>query len=246
MKLSIKAGSTSVSVNVFIQDSSSTTGAGLTGLVYNTSGLTCYYALPRAAAVAVTLATLAAVTSAYSSGGFKEIDATNMPGWYRLDIPDAALASGRFVDLHLKGAANMAPLPIEIELTGWDNQDGVRGGCTSLPNAAAGANGGLPTVDANNSVKLQTAIKKNVALAKFPFVMADATTGAAATGKTVTVTRSLDGGAFAGGTLGAVTEVGNGVYYCDIGAGDVNGATMTFKASASGCTDTLLPMTIEP
>src|SRR3954470_23989587 len=99
MKLSIKAGATSQTVNVWIQDSSSTTGAGLTGLVFNTSSLTAYYALPKAAAVSITLATLAAVTTAYSSGGFKEIDATNMPGWYRLDLPDAAIASGRFVSV---------------------------------------------------------------------------------------------------------------------------------------------------
>lgn len=145
MKLSIKVGATSQTVNIFIQDSSSTTGAGLTGLVYNTASLVAYYALTRAAAVSITLATLAAITTAWSSGGFKEVDATNMPGWYRLDIPDAALASGRFVAIHLKGATNMAPLPIEIELTGWDNQDGVRGGLTALPNAAAEAAGGLYT-----------------------------------------------------------------------------------------------------
>jgi hypothetical protein len=132
MKLSIKVASTSQTVNVFIQDSSSTTGAGLTGLVFNTASLTAYYALPKAAAVSITLATLAAVTSAYSSGGFKEIDATNMPGWYRFDIPDAALASGRFVSLHLKGATNMAPLPLEIELTGWDNQSATDGGLSKL------------------------------------------------------------------------------------------------------------------
>lgn len=148
MKLSVQVGSTSQSVNVFIQDSSSTTGAGLSGLVYNTSGLTAYYGLPRAAAAAISLATLAAVTSAYSSGGFKEIDATNMKGWYRFDIPDAALASGRFVSIHLQGAANMAPCPIEIELTGWNNQDSVRAGLTALPNAAAEASGGLATLSA--------------------------------------------------------------------------------------------------
>lgn len=148
-KIDILAGATSVSVNVFIRDSSSTTGGGLTGLVFNTASLTAYYALPRAAAVQITLATLAAVTSVYSSGGFKEIDATNMPGWYRLDIPDAALASGRFVDIHLKGATNMAPTPVEIALTGWNNQDAVRGGLTALPNANAAANGGLPILGAN-------------------------------------------------------------------------------------------------
>jgi hypothetical protein len=144
MKLSIQAGSTSQTINVFIQDSSSTTGAGLAGLVYGSSGLTAYYALPKAAAAAITLATLAAITTAWSSGGFKEIDATNMPGWYRLDIPDAALASGRFVSIHLQGATNMAPLPIEIELTGWNNQDAVHGGMTALPNVAAGISGGMP------------------------------------------------------------------------------------------------------
>ena len=134
MKLSILAGATSQSVNVFIRDSSSTTGGGLTGLAYNTASLTAYYTHSgtNATATAITLATLAAVTSAYSSGGFKEIDATNMPGWYRFDIPNACLATskGRSVAIHLKGATNMAPCPIEIELTGWDNQlvPGAAGG----------------------------------------------------------------------------------------------------------------------
>lgn len=120
-KLQILAGSTSQTINVFIQDSSSTTGAGLTGLAFNSAGLTAYYALPRAAPVQITLATQT-VTGAYSSGGFVELDATNMPGWYRFDLPDAALASGRFSDVHLKGATNMAPLPLEIELTAVNNQ----------------------------------------------------------------------------------------------------------------------------
>lgn len=144
-KLDILAGATSVSVAMFIQDSSSTTGAGLTGLVYNTSGLTCYAVVPGASAAAVSLATLAAANSAWSSGGFKEIDATNMPGWYRFDIPNANIASGRSVGFHFKGATNMAPLPLEISLTAVNNQDGVRFGMTALPNAAAEAAGGLYT-----------------------------------------------------------------------------------------------------
>jgi hypothetical protein len=147
-KLSIVAGATSQSCNVFIQDSSSTTGAGLSGLAYNTAGLTAYYTFAGAncTAVAITLATLAGVTSAYSSGGFLEIDATHMKGWYRFDIPNAALAAskGRSVSFHFYGATNQAPAPFEIELTGWDNQDAVRGGLTALPNAAANAAGGLP------------------------------------------------------------------------------------------------------
>src|SRR5262249_23623289 len=105
----------------------------------------------HAGSVSITLATLAAANSSYSSGGFKEIDATNMKGWYRFDIPNAALgtSNGRCVSIHLQGATNMAPLPIEIELTGWDNQDAVRGGMTALPNANAAAANGLPILGTN-------------------------------------------------------------------------------------------------
>lgn len=149
MKLSILAGATSQSVNIFIRDSSSTTGAGLAGLVFNTSSLIAYYTFAgaNATATAITLATLAAVNSAYSSGGFKEIDATNMKGLYRLDIPNAALATskGRSVVIMLSGATNMAPLPLEIELTGWDNQDAVHGGLSALPNTAVTTNASLLT-----------------------------------------------------------------------------------------------------
>lgn len=156
-KLSIKAGSTDVSVLVFVQNSSSTTGAGLTGLVYNSASLVAYYshAGTNATATAISLATLAAVNSAHSDGGFKEISSTNMPGWYRFDLPDAVVSAskGNVVGVMLHGATNMAPCPLEIELTGWDNQDGVRGGMTALPNAAAGANGGLPlAVDSSGRV----------------------------------------------------------------------------------------------
>lgn len=153
MKLSIKAGSTSQTVNIFIRDSSSTTGGGLTGLVFNTSSLVAYYALPKAAAVAITLATLAAVTTAYSSGGFKEIDATNMPGWYRFDLPDAAIASGRFVSLHLKGASNMAPTPIEIELTATDNQSATAF-ITGVNSIAPPTNWNLMSVDSNGRIDI--------------------------------------------------------------------------------------------
>lgn len=158
-KLSIQAGLTSQSVNIFIADSSSTTGAGLTGLAYNTASLVAYYshAGANATATQINLATLSTITTAWSSGGFKEIDATNMPGWYRLDLPDAVLATskGRSVAVHLKGAANMAPLPLEIELTGWNNQDSVRGGLTAMPNVSSGSAGAL-LVDGTGTAAIST------------------------------------------------------------------------------------------
>ena len=126
MKLKLKEGTTNKLVRVFIQDSSSTTGAGLTGLVFNTSGLTGYY-LPEgdASATSITLATATAGT--YTSGGFKEVDATNMPGVYEVGLPDAVVdaTSEGSVLVMLKGAANMVPTLMEIELDAIDYRTGV-------------------------------------------------------------------------------------------------------------------------
>jgi hypothetical protein len=88
--------------------------------VFNSAGLTAYYARTQGSAVAITLATQT-VTGAFSSGGFVEVDATNMPGIYRFDPPDAAFATG--VDkavILLKGATNMAVVTLEYQLTGFD------------------------------------------------------------------------------------------------------------------------------
>lgn len=115
-KLALRAGATSKTVYLFINDSSSTVGAGLTGLAYNTASLVASYVRPLGSRVAITLATQT-VTGAFSSGGFVEVDATNMPGLYRLDLPDAAIASGvDSVVVMLKGATNMAPAVLEIQL----------------------------------------------------------------------------------------------------------------------------------
>ena len=117
MKLNVAGGSTDVTLLVFIMDIADTEGAGLTGLVYNSSGLTCYYARPGSAAAALSLANQT-VTGSHTDGGFVEIDSSNMPGWYRLDLSDAIVASGvDSVAIHLQGAADMAPLPLEIQIT---------------------------------------------------------------------------------------------------------------------------------
>src|SRR5512143_1287253 len=105
----VTKGSTSQTFMVFIRDSSSTTGAGLTGLAFNTASLVASYCRPAAARQAITLATQT-TTGAWSSGGFVEIDATNMPGCYRFDVPDAVFATGvTSAIVMLKGAANMEP-----------------------------------------------------------------------------------------------------------------------------------------
>lgn len=114
MSLQILGGSTSQTVRLFIQDTSKTDGSGLTGLAHNTSGLTAYYAKgPTGAATAITLVSQTA-TGAWTSGGFCAVDGTNMAGVYRLDLPNAAVDSEVDTIVILRGAANMAPVPLRI------------------------------------------------------------------------------------------------------------------------------------
>lgn len=143
----VTKGATSQSRDVgpILQNTGATSpGDALTGLADNTASLTAYYR--RGATGSATAISLApqTVTGAYSSGGFVEISSTTAPGMYRLDIPNAVLASG--VDsavITLTGAASMATHTIHIVLTSVDLYDSVRGGMTALPNAAANAAGGL-------------------------------------------------------------------------------------------------------
>jgi len=111
----VYAGLTSQTIDVFLRDSSSATGAGLTGLVYNSSGLKAYYR--KGATGTATQITLATQTAggAWSSGGFVAVDGTNLPGIYRLDLPDAMVDTEGFVTLHIYGAANLQPTPLRID-----------------------------------------------------------------------------------------------------------------------------------
>ena len=114
----INKGTTSKRLSVFVQDSSVTTGVGLTGLTSASAGLKWYYHREDAGNVNATAVTIVAGTrGTYLLGGFIEKDATNMPGFYEIGIPDAVLATGsKWVMMELFGATNMSPVVIEIEL----------------------------------------------------------------------------------------------------------------------------------
>jgi hypothetical protein len=222
MKLSIKAGATSQSVNVFIRDSSSTTGGGLAAVAPAggslLTGTKLYYSFTGAnasAGVAVSLSVLAAVNTAWTSAGIVTLDGTNMIGWVRVDIPNAALAasSGRVVSFLLYGGTNMAPTPFEIELTGWDNQDAVHGGMTAMPNAAAGASGGLLINGVNTGTVTLAALTVS---------------GAVAFSSTFAVTTSTSLGALSCTTL---TASGAVAFQSTFG---VTGATSLAAVSTSG------------
>lgn len=119
-------GDTSVIRHVFIQDSTVTTGAGKTNLTNATSGISSYYIFPGGTKTALTLedisslGTYAAPTS-NAHLRFKEIDATNMPGWYELQFHNDWFSSGnarKMAAVQIKGATGMAPLNCGIDITG--------------------------------------------------------------------------------------------------------------------------------
>ena len=83
----LKAGTTDVSVILRVVDSAD--GTPETGVAYNTAGIDLQYRREGAASTAITEATQTA-SGAHSDGGFVHIG----NGYCRLDLPDAACASG--------------------------------------------------------------------------------------------------------------------------------------------------------
>lgn len=124
----------------------STTGLPKTGVVY--TDVTGSYVRTRSARVAITIATLASASASFSSGGFILIDDTNQPGVYRVDVPDAAFATGAqsvVVTIKATGCRTVSRL---FNLVDVNNQ------VAYAPNVAAGGVGGLLTAPTTANIGL--------------------------------------------------------------------------------------------
>jgi hypothetical protein len=118
--ITIAPGSTSQSIELYL---------GATGLTASTSGLSARYNRTRTASVSIPLVART-IAQAWTSGGFAEVDATNMPGVYRLDLPDAALAAGADdVTIVVRGASGTNGAVMTVKLSS--------GGLTEAQTAAA-------------------------------------------------------------------------------------------------------------
>ena len=118
--ITIAPGSTSQSIELYL---------GATGLTASTAGLSAYFNRTRTASVSITLVART-IAQAWTSGGFAEVDATNMPGVYRLDVPDAALAAGADdVTIVVRGASGTNGAVMTVKLSS--------GGLTSAQTGAA-------------------------------------------------------------------------------------------------------------
>ena len=116
---------TSVILRVKLMDSSKTTGAGLTGLVYNSTGLnistmktadattTSYTQAGSTIETISTLGTYAAPSA--TKCRFKEVDATNHPGVYEIQLADARFNATDSLICSISGVTNLAQCDIEVE-----------------------------------------------------------------------------------------------------------------------------------
>lgn len=145
--------------NVFrVKLRNSSTGAGLPALTEASAGLiiaticdneattTRYRAGSGEIETIAALGTFAAPTAGKCR--FKEVDATNHPGLYEVQLADArfAVASAKILRVTISGAASLLEKEVAIQLSAIDVDNSARMGMTALPNAAAGAANGLPTL----------------------------------------------------------------------------------------------------
>lgn len=145
------AGTTNRSEYFYIVGDASHASPGdpVTGLLFSDieTGGSASYMRQGATRTDLTLVTQT-IAGIHTDGGFVEVDATNMPGVYRCDYPDAAYLTGvDFVvcQIVVASANNAVAAPIQVEITDVDLRDAVRAGMTALPNANAEAAGGLYT-----------------------------------------------------------------------------------------------------
>ena len=115
-----KKGSTDQSVVIRIIDSSD--GTPETGVEYDTTGIDLWYRRDGAVKVAITEAALAALDSAHSDGGIEHIG----DGYYRLDLPDAAVATGANGVMIGGTVTGMIVIGCYVPLVAYDPYDVVR------------------------------------------------------------------------------------------------------------------------
>lgn len=109
----------SVSFNVVQDAGAAAPGEPKTGMVFGDL-TSASYVRQGAARVAITPITLASPSAAHADGGFIEVDATNTPGLYRFDPPDAAFASGvsQVVVIILPAAGqNAVAYPLNVDIS---------------------------------------------------------------------------------------------------------------------------------
>jgi len=226
----IKAGTTGRSIPIRVQDSSSTTGALLSGLTASTSGLTCKYRRQGQATEQPVSLTASGVTlDTFTSGGF--IADPILAGHYELQIPNAALQTGAtYVVITLSGAANMVPLAILIELDAVDYQVDAFG---ALKPTASGRTLDV-TANGNAGIDLANVDNPTATLALTNTTISVSQQVASVSGNVVGSVGSVSGNV-GGNVVGSVGSVAGNV------SGDVNGSVGSVVGNVGGISGVTFP-----
>jgi hypothetical protein len=215
----VQKGATDRSVVVHIMDS--TDGTPETGVVFNTAGIDLWYRREGAVRTAITEVTLAALTTAHADGGFLHVS----DGDYRLDLPDAAFATGaNYVDfggtvtgmIVVGGRVRLVDFNLEVNFS---------------TNAAPGASGGLLISGSNAGT---------TTLGALTVTGATTLTGNVAAAAGVTITQSTTNGhgivTTGNGTGAGLRVVGGatGVGLNAVGGGTSGDAILTSATSGHG------------
>jgi hypothetical protein len=153
MKQEVKIGQTDYTVLILIRD---TAGAPKTGLTNASAGIdVCYTRVETdndvvlTAGAPVALAT-PALTDPHLDWGFLQVDATNAPGLYRLDIADGVFATGAWSAVVSLIATGIDPCQIEFILVPDSPYTGVNVSQWNGTAVHAPALAGVPYVDIHN------------------------------------------------------------------------------------------------
>jgi hypothetical protein len=115
----IKAGTTSLTLPVFVQDTSSTTGGGL-AITHASSGLVFEYRRENQSTW-TTVTPVAGTLGTFTSGGI--VADGSVTGAIEIGIPNTAIAVGKtWAQVRLRGVTNMLPVLLEFELDAFDYQ----------------------------------------------------------------------------------------------------------------------------
>jgi hypothetical protein len=171
----VVANAASVSLDAILRKTADSTEQ--TGKV--AADMTLSYWRQGGTRTAVTASDLGSVNAAWSSGGVKEVDATNMPGTYRIDWPDAAFAPGAdWVQLSVKVAScftynERVPITSNVIQTG-DSFARIGATGSGLTTITAKTNN-LPAAPADESLIIAATTSLASSIAALPTASAIAT-----------------------------------------------------------------------
>jgi hypothetical protein len=125
VKLNRVPGAVSQILDLFVQDATVSTGAGLANVAGSSVSFAWWHDSQASASTGT--ASTAGAMGTYSTSAWVQVSSTNALGWYQFGAPNGVFAVGQSAALHFYGAPSMAALPVEIDLNSQVNVTQIQG-----------------------------------------------------------------------------------------------------------------------